>query len=184
MLDDAADRSMPQNFSVGTRFGFQVRIRPISRMGRPIPGHPSALERGNRTRERDVYLARVEAAERISVGAGEDASASVPSRATCYLEWLDARLNDMGASIERMSGAEDTPTFAARLDAFRFTRLRTRDRSKEATQSRAVDGPDATVTGTLVITDPEAFATGLVRGIGRFRAFGFGMLLLSPPRKG
>ena len=38
------------------------------------------------------------------------------------------------------------------------------------------------MSGTLRVTDPAAFAAGLARGIGRHRAFGFGMLLLAPPR--
>jgi CRISPR system Cascade subunit CasE len=32
----------------------------------------------------------------------------------------------------------------------------------------------------LEVTEPETFAVGLARGIGRHRAFGFGMLLLRP----
>jgi CRISPR system Cascade subunit CasE len=36
------------------------------------------------------------------------------------------------------------------------------------------------VRGTLTVVDAERFAMLLGRGIGRFRAFGFGMLLLSP----
>jgi CRISPR system Cascade subunit CasE len=66
--------------------------------------------------------------------------------------------------------------------AFRFTRLMSRDRSGRRSGSKAVNGPDAVVTGTLVVRDPARFAEALARGIGRFRAFGFGMLLLSPPR--
>lgn len=40
--------------------------------------------------------------------------------------------------------------------------------------------PDAQFSGTLTITDPVAFQTTLARGIGRHRAFGYGMLLLRP----
>ena len=35
--------------------------------------------------------------------------------------------------------------------------------------------------GTLTIGDPDAFAAILSRGVGRHAAFGYGMLLLSPP---
>ena len=37
------------------------------------------------------------------------------------------------------------------------------------------------MTGTLTVTDPQAFAALLSGGVGRHAAFGFGMLLLSPP---
>jgi CRISPR system Cascade subunit CasE len=40
--------------------------------------------------------------------------------------------------------------------------------------------PDAHFSGILTITDSEAFLPTLARGIGRHRAFGYGMLLLRP----
>jgi CRISPR system Cascade subunit CasE len=41
--------------------------------------------------------------------------------------------------------------------------------------------PDATFRGTLRVDDPARFAAAaLARGVGRHRAFGFGMLLLRP----
>jgi CRISPR system Cascade subunit CasE len=47
------------------------------------------------------------------------------------------------------------------------------------------EGPEATFHGTLEITDPVRFADLLARGVGRHRAYGYGMLLLrasnSPP---
>ena len=41
---------------------------------------------------------------------------------------------------------------------------------------------NGTVEGTLTVGDPDAFSRLLARGIGRHRAFGFGMLLLRPAR--
>jgi len=41
-------------------------------------------------------------------------------------------------------------------------------------------GPDAVFKGVLQIHDADAFNRLLRRGIGRHRAFGFGMLLLKP----
>ena len=37
--------------------------------------------------------------------------------------------------------------------------------------------------GILAITDPTAFADLLARGVGRHRAYGYGMLLLRPARE-
>lgn len=45
---------------------------------------------------------------------------------------------------------------------------------------RPVQGPDAVFTGVLQVRDSDAFAALVARGIGRHRAFGFGMLLLKP----
>jgi CRISPR system Cascade subunit CasE len=51
-------------------------------------------------------------------------------------------------------------------------------------QRKRVKGrPDVTFTGTLTVTDPTAFSALLARGVGRHRAFGFGMLLLRPPTR-
>lgn len=193
-LDRAATREMPVHFVPGTRLGFRVRLRPMARTGKPLPGHPSAIDRGERARERDVYLARVDAAERATAaGADRDApsdaavpspSNDVPSRAECYLDWLDARLRDAGAALARVRSAPSDPsgTWDARVDAFRLTRLLSRDRSGSRARPIHAEGPDAVVVGTLTVTDADAFGVGLARGLGRYRAFGFGMLLLTPPR--
>ena len=42
-----------------------------------------------------------------------------------------------------------------------------------------IDGPDALLKGHLRVRDSADFAKLLTRGVGRHRAFGFGMLLLS-----
>lgn len=49
-----------------------------------------------------------------------------------------------------------------------------------ARPKRPVQGPDAVFTGVLQVCDSDAFAALVARGIGRHRAFGFGMLLLKP----
>jgi CRISPR system Cascade subunit CasE len=193
-LERAEGRPMPVRFRNGTRLGFRVRIRPVARTGKSIPGHSSVEERGERSRERDVFLARIAAAERATVSTSPEPegvatavraarTATIPSRATCYLEWLDARLRDAGASIGCIThGGGLQSASSARIDSFRFTRLMTRNRSGDRARSQHPIGPDSIVTGTLVVEDADRFAIGVARGIGRFRSFGFGMLLLTPPR--
>ena len=46
--------------------------------------------------------------------------------------------------------------------------------------ARYSEGPDAVMRGVLTITDPDAFSSLLASGIGRHRAYGYGMLLLRP----
>jgi CRISPR system Cascade subunit CasE len=152
-LAEAGEKTMPERFAAGVRLGFRVRLRPVARTGRPRGEEPG------RARERDLYP-----------GAGEGVE---DGRADVYLRWLERWLAERGgARLERAS-----------LDAFRLTSLLARDRRPEATRPRSVVGPDATVTGTLCVTDADAFAAALARGVGRHRAFGFGMLLLSPPAR-
>jgi CRISPR system Cascade subunit CasE len=45
-----------------------------------------------------------------------------------------------------------------------------------------VERPQALFGAEAVVVDGERFADLLARGIGRHRAFGFGMVLVAPPR--
>lgn len=156
MLEEAEAKTMPARFAEGMRLGFRVRLRPVVRTGKP----PSGAGDQAKARERDVYDGPAE---------GESA---IATRGRVYLSWLEQRLAETaGARLEQ-----------AALQSFRQTRLLTRDRAGEAPRSRVSTGPDAVMHGILAVTDPDTFAVGLARGIGRHRAFGFGMLLLTPPR--
>src|SRR5262249_3259137 len=91
------------------------------------------------------------------------------SRGEVYAAWLRRHMAEGGAELER-----------AHLKAFRLTRVTRRGRAA-ANGTRALHqqmGPDATFSGVLTVRDPEAFGGLLARGIGRHRAFGFGMLLV------
>jgi CRISPR system Cascade subunit CasE len=108
-----------------------------------------------RTREVDAFLT----------------SPAGSNRGEVYTAWLRERMADGGAQIER-----------AHLKAFRLSRVSRRGSAKEDSPRvlRQATGPEATFTGILSVHDAEAFAGLLARGIGRHRAFGFGMLLLRP----
>ena len=49
--------------------------------------------------------------------------------------------------------------------------------------SGAPEGPDAILQGTLAVSNEETFAEILRNGVGRHRAYGYGMLLLRPPNR-
>lgn len=114
-------------------------------------------------RERDVFQV---AAETFGVGEFNE------SREAVYGEWLARELGRNGAArIEH-----------ARLDAFQLTAsLRKGSAAQGKRPAQRVTGPDALFSGELTVCDPDGFAALLARGIGRHRAFGFGMLLLRPP---
>jgi CRISPR system Cascade subunit CasE len=44
-----------------------------------------------------------------------------------------------------------------------------------------IAGHAVAIVGALRVADEAGFAGAIARGIGRHRAFGFGMLLLAPP---
>jgi len=62
------------------------------------------------------------------------------------------------------------------------TRKSQKGSADDVRQSRLVGGPDVVLAGQLRVTDPQAFAQLLAKGVGRHRAFGFGLLLLRPTR--
>jgi CRISPR system Cascade subunit CasE len=107
-------------------------------------------------REVDAFLAAVEG---TAPGAG-------PDRGAVYGAWLAQRLAAGGVEPERLT-----------LDSFRLSDVQRRGQGRTLRMQR---GPDACFTGVLRVVDPDAFALLLARGVGRHRAFGYGMLLLRP----
>lgn len=114
-------------------------------------------------RERDVFLAE------IDKRGLPDAELS---REAVYAGWLARELaRGEAASVERLQ-----------LDGFRLAAsVRKGSDTQGRRPARRVAGPDALFSGELTVRDPAGFATLLARGVGRHRAFGFGMLLLRPP---
>ena len=119
-------------------------------------------------RERDAYLVEVDQAK----AEGREPA----SRTQVYVHWLQRQL-------ERDGAAQAVPE-TLNLVGFRRVLALRQSRSGQGQRRQGVERPDALVTGELLVSDPDAFARLLARGIGRHRAFGFGMLLLRPPGRG
>ena len=82
------------------------------------------------------------------------------SREAIYADWLDERFANGGAALD---------TESVQLTSYRQSRMHRQRR-----------GPDAVMRGNLTITDGIAFRDLIVRGLGRHRTFGYGMILPSP----
>lgn len=109
--------------------------------------------------EKDVYL---RALDRL----GDKA----PARGEVYQAWF---ARQWGAAVQ----LADVELLGMRA------RVRLLRRARNGTNRlRIVERPEALFAADAVITDPERFQTLLARGIGRHRAFGYGMVLLAPPR--
>ncbi|WP_446831995.1 type I-E CRISPR-associated protein Cas6/Cse3/CasE [Candidatus Foliamicus sp.] len=153
-------RPMPIYFKVGQRLGFDVRVRPIRRLSSDL-----STGRGPTLKARAEVDAFVVEVRRNSVS-----SESAPSNGTMrqreriYANWLK----------ERLEGSAAVDSENCRLAAFRRTRTARGD-------GPGPEGPDATIHGELAVRNPEAFAKRLRTGVGRHRAYGYGMLLLRPP---
>ncbi len=114
-------------------------------------------------RERDVFLHAVETVAQ---------AADPAQREKIYLDWLARQFAVDGAA----------QILDARMEAFRLTRVLRKAAPGENGKRKAtgISGPDAVFKGRLQVGDSAAFTRLLARGVGRHRAFGFGMLLLRP----
>jgi CRISPR system Cascade subunit CasE len=122
------------------------------------------IREGKTGRERDAFLA-----------AAEKAQGSVLDRGEVYVQWLrDA--------LARQGGAEMVDARMIRYQQLGVTRKSQKGSADDVRHSCLVAGPDAVLTGQLRVADSQAFAQLLAQGIGRHRAFGFGLLLLRPAR--
>jgi CRISPR system Cascade subunit CasE len=158
--DKLDSKAMPTEWVPSKRLGFETRIRPMVR-SRQAPWGTTDKHGRRKGEECDAFLQ--EAVAHPEKGGMQR------SREEVYAQWLSDQL-------ERRGGAELEPG-QTKLVSFQRTR------SFRKLHGHYVEGPDAVMRGVLIITDPTAFAGLLTRGIGRHRAYGFGMLLLRPPGK-
>ncbi|KXS38164.1 type I-E CRISPR-associated protein Cas6/Cse3/CasE [Modicisalibacter sp. 'Wilcox'] len=154
-------KTMPNAWRAGQRIGFDVRLRPTVRLSSAIEA-PSDRT-GNRHHgfpkgaEIDAFLA-----EALRHPQRDTMMHQGRSREAVYRVWLAKRLGD-AADLEE-------------------ARLVSAQRVMAARGGKAREACDIVMHGTLSITDTQRFADLLTRGIGRHRAYGYGMLLLSPPK--
>lgn len=147
---------MPTTWRPEQRLAFEVRVCPVVRLSSAVAGFKAGAE--------------LDAFQAARLRGDHDSG-----RAEIYRQWFERRLDD-----------------AARLNNFHMKRLRSTQlhrrpqRNADRAQRRhgkQLQRPDAWLSGELQITDTDAFQQLLARGIGRHRAFGFGMLRLRPPRR-
>lgn len=148
-------RPFPTQWPQDQVLGFEVRLRPTVRAAKG---------------ERDAFLHAVEQAKGAPL-----------QREAVYVQWLREHLAPReGAARETWQGAVDLLD-DVHLAGFQRQQVvrRTQAAGGEARRGRVIDGPDALLKGHLRVRDSAAFVQLLARGVGRHRAFGFGMLLLS-----
>jgi len=122
------------------------------------------IREGKTGRERDAFLA-----------AAEKAQGSVLDRGEVYVQWL----RDL---LARQGGAELVDARMTRYQQLGVTRRSQKGSADDVRHSRLVSGPDAVLAGQLRVTNSLVFAQLLANGLGRHRAFGFGLLMLRPVR--
>jgi len=159
-LAQLAAKAMPEKWRAGRRLGFEIRVRPVSRLLKPLPAADGAFPKGA---EIDAFL--IEALRSFPIGEAGEANMlkAGRSREAVYTDWLALRLK--GAA-----------TLQPGVRLTRFQRLRA------ARKSYSPEGPDAILQGDLIVDNPAGFQELLSQGIGRHKSYGYGMVLLRPPR--
>ena len=164
-------KPMPSAWQPGRRLGFEVRIRPILRLQRELSRVPEGKLRLFRQDSRN-------GAREFKPRPGAECDAfqyeaimhpkggMKRSREEVYRDWLRKRFEQKGGVTLDMD--------SVKLVSFR------RNRAVRKLRGRHSEGPDALMRGELTIADVEKFGELLSNGIGRHKAYGYGMLLLRP----
>ena len=160
--DKMRSKRMPSHFERGRRLGFDLRLRPVRRLHRDLAD--SQLGRSlSKGAEVDVF--RLEVIRRFPSGWDDfDVAAAKAgvTRQLVYTKWLRERFGD-AVAVEQ-----------CRLVAVSRTRAVRGGKG-------GPEGPDAILHGTFTVSDEDIFAEVLRNGLGRHRAYGYGMLFLRPP---
>lgn len=108
--------------------------------------------------EKDIYLIRA-----------DHSSENHLDRLDIYRHWFRERLhNNPGVQVVEVE-----------VDSFRLGRILRKTQNRKRKEVRAMR-PQAVFRGLLEAKDSESLLALLQRGVGRHRAFGFGMVLLRP----
>ncbi|MFZ1107581.1 MAG: type I-E CRISPR-associated protein Cas6/Cse3/CasE [Rhodomicrobium sp.] len=160
-IKDMRAKAFPTRFAAGARLGFDLRVRPVRRT--------KSAQNKSGVREIDAFLHEALQHENDPAFMANTGR----TRERVYTDWLSERF--AGAAALEADGNGIATTALARFN--RGVAVR---RNAESS-NRGSEGPDAVIHGTLVVADKTAFAALLANGIGRHKAYGYGMLLLRPP---
>ena len=157
-------KEMPHDWSQVSDLGFEIRVRPIVRLSRrKVAVNPAFAQRLEGAglkpgSEYDVHRWRNLLAQ--------TAQEPPVSKDLAYAEWLSQRAEQQGSCT-----IDPRCAVVARSQETRAVR----DAHQEG-----FPGPDVVMRGLLQIQDPSRFEQLLEHGLGRHRAYGYGMLLLRP----
>ena len=160
-------KPMAHHWKQGDRLGFEVLVRPIVRPSARLqdeqPEIRAAMEQNGIRPNMEIDAFRWETIVKPALGGFPQ------GRDQTYAEWLAKRANSQkGCLIEPQDVV---------LHDFQKTRV-----FRKAGSSGPV-GTDAVLRGIMTVTNPGEFNQLIAHGLGRHRAYGYGMILLRPPVK-
>jgi CRISPR system Cascade subunit CasE len=155
--DRLAAKPMPATFPEDMDLQFELRACPVVRKasaGKGVNqnGNTRTWEEGD---ELDAFLA-----EAWTRPEDDDLS-----REQVYRDWLSRQFEIRGGAALQSAG----------MTRFSIERMTRRTQGDDRTVT-TIKRPDVTLTGTLRVTDGDAFVELLRSGLGRHKSFGYGML--------
>ena len=151
MLTDINSKKMPESIAEGKRVGFDIKVRPVKRR----------RNENNTIVEKDAFLLHINAVgKQVKV-----------SRNEVYTDWLSEKMQACGAQLDR-----DATT----IKAYRRTRVVRSSGQHSDKKPPMIEGPEVVFHGDLTVSDPYKFLNALATGLGRHKAYGFGMLVVRP----
>ena len=157
-------KQMRLDFPNGQILGFDVRVRPVRRLMNDLLDSQSGK---TLTKGSEIDAFRVHVLRLYPNGWNNDTASSnrmEQSRSKIYIEWL----------IERLSDSTEIQLQNCHLVRFQRNRI-------YRNQGVSIEGPDACIQGSLTVKQSSEFAKKVCNGIGRHKAYGYGMLMLRPP---
>ncbi len=158
--DGLAAKPMPDTFPDGMTLQFELRACPVVRKASAGEGvnHNGEKRTWTEGQELDAYLA-----EAWTRPEDDDVS-----REQVYRDWLHRQFEIRGGAEPQSIG----------MDRFSIERMTRRVPKNDNGERKAdtIKRPDVTLTGTLTVTDGDAFVDLLRSGLGRHKSFGYGML--------
>ena len=157
-------KEMPTDWEEGRELGFEVRLRPTVRLEKDITRvHPEMLpgyRDGRLWTGGECDVRTWESVRRDSRGE------SPPEPEEVYPQWLEQRMRQQG-------GCAPDPDQMILADCQRNRFSCKGDRPGSLAH-------DVVIRGILQVQDPEKFRLLLSKGIGRYRTYGYGMMLIRP----
>ncbi len=157
-------KQMRLDFTNGQTLGFDVRVRPVRRLMRDLFDSQSGK---TLTKGSEVDAFRVNALRQFPNGWNDEKVCAIrmgQSRSKIYIDWL----------IERLKDSAEIQLQDCHLVQFRRNRICRRNGIN-------TEGPDVCIQGSLTIKRSSEFALKVSNGIGRHKAYGYGMMMLRPP---
>lgn len=158
----------PRRVEPGAELSFSLRANPTAERTYP-----------DGKRRRVAVSANVDHRKRRAAARGLDVAEETFDRETTLLQWLARKGERGGFELIGTLADEDgrvchaSPTVTHRI-------YRTSSQERRGRQGRPITVHGCDFTGTLRVTDAEAFARTRAVGIGKAKAFGFGLLMVLP----